>query len=145
MPALDGLNGFNITGLKLNLTVPAGEPNLHGYVYIPNTSALTIALVLNPFPLSYHSMLTVTKGNVTLSLATTVAGVVGNTTILDLTIKPGNNTVPMAANLDSAKALNSLDKDGFMEVLITGTSVVYNEQHITYYVSVLLWCLVSEE
>jgi hypothetical protein len=78
------------------------------------------------------------KGNVTLSLATKVSGVVGNATLLNLTITPGNNTFPMAATLDQAKALASTDANGFMDVSITGTSVIYNGQHITYYVSVPL-------
>lgn len=41
----------------------------------------------------------------------------------------------MTAVLDEAKALASTDQSGFMNVLIAGTSVVYNGQHITYYVS----------
>jgi hypothetical protein len=79
------------------------------------------------------------KGNVTLSLATKVSGVVGNATLLNLTITPGNNTFPMAATLDQAKALASTDANGFMDVSITGTSVIYNGQHITYYVSLPLY------
>lgn len=45
MSALNGLNGFNITDVKLNITARAGEPNLQGFAYIPNPSNLTVALV----------------------------------------------------------------------------------------------------
>lgn len=72
-------------------------------------------------------------GNVTLSLATATAGIVGNATILDLTIAPGNNTLPMTAIVDQTKVISSMDKDGFVNLLITGTSSIYNGQHITYY------------
>jgi hypothetical protein len=52
--ALNGLQGFNMTDAKINLTAAAGEPNLSGLAYIPNPSDLTIALVCsqalrNPF------------------------------------------------------------------------------------------------
>jgi hypothetical protein len=72
---------------------------------------------------------------VTLSLSTASQGVIGNATILNMTIVPGNNTLPMSAVVDQTKAINSMDSNGFIELLITGTSSVYNGQHITYYVS----------
>lgn len=114
--ALNGLAGFNVTGAKVNLTAPAGEPNLSGFAYIPNPSVITVAM-----------------GNVTLSLATASAGVVGNSTILNMTIAPGNNTLPMTAIIDQTKVISSMDSEGFVEMLITGTSSIYNGQHITYY------------
>ena len=77
------------------------------------------------------------QGNVTLSLETLKEGNVGNATILNLTIAPGNNTLPMSAVVDQTKVLSSMDSDGFVEMSITGTSSVYNGQHITYYVGSL--------
>jgi hypothetical protein len=74
------------------------------------------------------------KGNVTLSIATASAGVVGNSTITNLTIAPGNNSFPMTAIVDQDKVITSLDKNGMVEMLITGTSAVYNGQRIPYYV-----------
>jgi len=43
---LGGLAGFNVTGVKINLAAPAGEPNLSGFAFIPNPSLMTIAMVL---------------------------------------------------------------------------------------------------
>lgn len=43
--ALNGLAGFNVTGVKVNLTAAAGEPNLSGFAYIPNPSLITVAMV----------------------------------------------------------------------------------------------------
>jgi len=113
---LNGLAGFNVTGAKVNLSAPVGEPNLSGFAYIPNPSVLTVAM-----------------GNVTLSLETLKSGLVGNATILNLTIAPGNNSLPMTAVVDQTKVLSSMDSDGFVEMVITGTSSVYNGQHIPYY------------
>jgi hypothetical protein len=42
---LNGLAGFNVTGAKVNLSAPVGEPNLSGFAYIPNPSVLTVAMV----------------------------------------------------------------------------------------------------
>jgi hypothetical protein len=50
---LNGLAGFNVTNVKINLTAPAGSPNLAGYAYIPNPSVMTIAMVSTPPPLSF--------------------------------------------------------------------------------------------
>lgn len=79
------------------------------------------------------------QGNVTLSLATASQGIVGNATIENFTIVPGNNTLPMYAIVDQVKMLSSLNfTTGMVNLTITGTSAVYNGQHLTYYVSLAL-------
>lgn len=113
---LNGLKGFNVTGVTVNLTVPAGQPNLKGFAFIPNPSVMTIAM-----------------GNVTLSLSTAQAGIVGNSTVQDMTIRPGNNSLPMTAIVNQTALVSSLDKSGKVNLTITGTSSVYNGQHLTYY------------
>lgn len=114
--ALNGLAGFNVTNVKVNISAPAGVPNLQGYAYIPNPSVMTIAM-----------------GNVTMSLATSKAGIVGNSTILDMTLKPGNNTLKMTGMLNQTLITESLNKTGFVDLIITGQSAVYEGQHLTYY------------
>jgi len=113
---LNGLAGFNVTGAKVNFTAATGEPNFRGFAYIPNPSIITVAM-----------------GNVTLSLATTKTGILGNATILDMTIAPGNNTIPMTAFINQTQILSAMDAEGKVDLLITGTSSVYNGQHIVYY------------
>jgi len=113
---LNGLAGFNVTNVRVNVSAPAGVPNLHGFAYIPNPSVMTIAM-----------------GNVTLSLATAKAGIVGNSTIYDMTLKPGNNTLTMTGTLNQTLITESLNKTGFVDLIITGQSAVYNGQHLTYY------------
>jgi hypothetical protein len=43
--ALNGLQGFNTTDLRINITAPAGQPNLVGNAYIPNPSVMTVEMV----------------------------------------------------------------------------------------------------
>jgi hypothetical protein len=74
------------------------------------------------------------KGNVTFSLATADQGNVGNATINNMTLVPGNNTIPMTANIDQVKVAAARDAQGIVAMIITGTSSVYNGQHIPYYV-----------
>lgn len=114
--ALNGLAGFNVTGVKVNLTAAAGEPNLHGYAYVPNPSIITVAM-----------------GNVTLQLSTEKEGVVGTTTINDMTLVPGNNTLPMFGTVNQTALALSMNSSGFVTLSIIGNSSVYNGQHLTYY------------
>lgn len=111
--ALNGLAGFNVTNARINLT---STPNFFGDTYIPNPSVMTIAM-----------------GNVTLSLSTAAAGVVGNATINDMTLVPGNNTLPMTAVINATKVLDSMDTEGNVEMMITGTDAVYGGQELSYY------------
>ncbi|KAG0650168.1 hypothetical protein D0Z07_3339 [Hyphodiscus hymeniophilus] len=114
---LNGLAGFNVTGAKVNFTAATGTPNMKGFAYIPNPSVITVAL-----------------GNVTLSLATAKTGILGNATIQDMTVSPGNNTLPLTAFINQTQILSAMDPDsGLVDLIITGTSSVYNGQHIVYY------------
>lgn len=115
---LNGLKGFNVTNAKINISATVG-PNFSGMAVIPNPSNLTIAL-----------------GNVTLVLATAKEGVIGNSTIENMTLVPGTNSLPMTAIINEVAVLQSLDPTlgaGMVELLITGNESVYNGQHLTYY------------
>jgi hypothetical protein len=61
--------------------------------------------------------------------------VVGNATIPDMTLVPGNNTLPMTGIINQILVTASLDKAGMVDMQITGQSAVYNGEHLTYYVS----------
>jgi hypothetical protein len=134
---LNGLKGFNVTGVRLNSSAKAGEPNLKGFAYIPNPSVITVALVCTPSNLSSWKILIMSQGNVTLTLSTTKAGVVGNTTINDMTLVPGNNTLPMTGIVDQVLIASSLNSTGWVTLSIKGESAIYNGQHLTYYVRYL--------
>lgn len=113
---LNGLKGFNVTGARVNLAAASGQPNLAAFAYIPNPSVMTIAM-----------------GNVTLTVRTAKAGVVGETQVLNMTLKPGNNTLPMTGNLNQTALLASVNSTGFVDLLITGKEAIYNGEHLTYY------------
>ncbi|RDW87468.1 hypothetical protein BP5796_03162 [Coleophoma crateriformis] len=117
---LNRLAGFNVTSPKINLTATTGTPNFIGFAFIPNPSIMTFAM-----------------GNVTLSLATAQAGVLGNATVENMTLVPGNNSLPMTAIIDQLAVLGSMDKSGNVLLQITGTSAVYNGVHLTYYEAAL--------
>jgi hypothetical protein len=78
--------------------------------------------------------MTIVMGNVTLALST-AKGAVGNSTINDMTLVPGNNTLPMTGIMDQSIVLQSLNKTGFVELEIVGQSAVYHGEHLVYYVS----------
>jgi hypothetical protein len=99
---MNGLKGFNVTGVIINSTATPGEPNLKGFAYIPNPSVITVAL--------------------------------GNATINDMTLVPGNNTLPMSGIIDQTLIAASLNSSGFVTLSIAGQSAIYNGQHLTYYV-----------
>lgn len=114
--ALNGLQGFNVTGTRVNISAKTGEQNLKGYAYVPNPSIMTVAL-----------------GNVTLELSTEQAGVVGTTTINDMTLVPGNNTLPMFGTVNQTALLASTNSSGYVTLSIIGQSSIYNGVHLTYY------------
>jgi hypothetical protein len=60
---------------------------------------------------------------------------VGISTIENFTLKPGNNSLPLTAVMNQTAIISSLDASGKVNVSITGTSAVYNGEHLSYYVS----------
>lgn len=55
-----------------------------------------------------------------------------------MTIAPGNNTLPMTAFINQTLILSAMDSEGYVDLIITGTSSVYDGQHIPYYVRSLV-------
>lgn len=74
------------------------------------------------------------QGNVSLSLSTQAEGVIGNATILDMTLVPGNNSFPMTAAINQTLVLKSAI-NGMVNLSIIGTDSVYNGVQLPYYVS----------
>lgn len=110
------MKGFNVTNAKVNLTAPAGQPNLNAFAYIPNPSVLTVEM-----------------GNVTMQLSTQL-GVVGNSTINNMILKPGNNSLPLTGILDQLLVTKSLNATGWVTMSIVGQSAIYNGEHLPFYV-----------
>ena len=115
---LNHLAGFNVTSFSISLVPSPNGTNLIGEVLIPNPSVFTFAM-----------------GNVTMDLS--VAGQpIGTSTLRDLVLVPGDNTVPMASATNQTAVLELITgpyKDGLLPVDIAGNSSVYDGVHLTYY------------
>jgi hypothetical protein len=107
MAGLNKLNGFAITNFTILLKPEDDGSNLLGEVYIPNPSVMTLAM-----------------GDVVMNLS--VDGKpIGNSTISNLTLKPGNNTVPMRSITDQGTVITMITTkytNGILPVDITGVS-----------------------
>lgn len=63
---------------------------------------------------------------------------VGTLSLENVSLVPGNNTMPFTANLDLSKFLAGLNvTSGTIDVVFSGNSTIYNGRHVTYYVCTL--------
>jgi len=116
---LNGLKGFNVTDIKIDIgNTLLLVPNMNGTAYIPNPSNITAEL-----------------GNVTLSL-NAASGKIGQTLINDMIIRPGDNYLPLVGIMNQTLVLANT-VNGFINLTIVGTDVVYNGKHIPYYETAL--------
>jgi hypothetical protein len=117
-PGFNNLNGLNITCFHLNNNAGPGEPNINGTVFIPNPTIITVAM-----------------GNVTFN--NYVNGTyIGNSTIQNFVLKPGNNSYFMTGYADALEVFGLVTSDyknGILPLTITGNSSIYNGEHLTYY------------
>lgn len=120
MKGLNKLTGFGIPEFHI-MVEPVDGRNMNGTVYIPNPSVMTINM-----------------GNVTLDLS--VDGQLMGYSYLDnLTLKPGNNTIPMFSNVNQTDIINLITassspyKNGIVPFTISGNSSVYNGQELPYF------------
>lgn len=58
---------------------------------------------------------------------------IGQSFLDDLTLHPGNNTVPMTAKVDKLAVVNRLPGDGILPVQITGNSSVFHGRELSYF------------
>lgn len=58
---------------------------------------------------------------------------IGQSFMKDLTLHPGNNTVPMTSKVDKMAVLKILPLDGMLRVGIRGNSSVYHGQELEYF------------
>ncbi|KAI4136607.1 MAG: hypothetical protein LQ341_005529 [Variospora aurantia] len=118
MKGLNGLAGFDVTSFSIKLLPEPDGANMIGTVYIPNPSVLTI-----------------TMGNVTFNNYVENE-FIGTSTLSDLVLKPGNNTLPMRSTVNQTLVIQKVTAtyvDGMLPVDIVGNSSVYNGQHLEYF------------
>ncbi|KAF7627403.1 hypothetical protein AFLA_002784 [Aspergillus flavus NRRL3357] len=129
---LNGLNmlkGFSIDNAGVVLPPEADGSNLLGQATLPNYSVVTFAL-----------------GNVTLDLKIDDI-ILGNGTINNVLLKPGNNSVPLRAVVDIPNAIKNIApilaaetnalSQGNVMISASGQSTIYEGEHIPYFEKVL--------
>ncbi|QRD87036.1 hypothetical protein F9C07_2059793 [Aspergillus flavus] len=126
---LNMLKGFSIDNAGVVLPPEADGSNLLGQATLPNYSVVTFAL-----------------GNVTLDLKIDDI-ILGNGTINNVLLKPGNNSVPLRAVVDIPNAIKNIApilaaetnalSQGNVMISASGQSTIYEGEHIPYFEKVL--------
>lgn len=119
---MNGLKGFKITTFNISLQPAFDGSNIRGTVFIPNPSVLTITL-----------------GDILLDLAVNKTPI-GNSTLKNVVLKPGNNYINMTGISDQTTVLGLLTskyKNGILPVTITGKSSTYRGQELPYFSAAL--------
>lgn len=126
--ALDKFAGFSITDTSLVPTQSDGT-NLVGNVTLPNPSILTLEIGT--------IVLDVKSGDL----------VIGNATVENLTLKPGNHANPLTGVLDLGVILKNIGtvlkdqassiKNGNLSLTSITREVTYNGTHVPYYSEVM--------
>lgn len=110
---------MNVTSFHLQTSSGPFNSNANGTVLIPNPTVISL-----------------TMGNVTLTMS--VEGtVIGNATIADLFLTPGNSTLPLFATVNTTAVVGLLARPeydcGILPVEIAGNQSIYNGQELTYF------------
>ncbi|KAL4955344.1 hypothetical protein BDW69DRAFT_121086 [Aspergillus filifer] len=122
---LNKFEGFSITDPKLLLTPNENGSNLVANATLPNPSVMTLQIGT--------TLLDLKSDNYTL----------GNATLDDLILYPGNNTVPVNGNIDLDYLIDNLGgilatqgdalSKGFLRLEAIGRSVEWNGEEVPYY------------
>ncbi|KUI56279.1 hypothetical protein VP1G_03622 [Cytospora mali] len=129
LAGLDQLSGMRIDSINLVKAEENNGNSFQGTFILPNYSPLSIGL-----------------GNLTLNIWTGEV-LIGNASVTDVYLKPGNNTIPFTGQIFLEEVMmNSVDiipsqkpslAKGYLELGISGNSTTVNGEHITYIEDVL--------
>ncbi|KAJ5626275.1 hypothetical protein N7510_002584 [Penicillium lagena] len=124
-PTLNKFEGFTISDSALLLKPKADGTNLIGNAMLPNPSVLTLQI-----------------GTIVLDIYSGDL-IIGNATLTDVELKPGNNTFPLNGVLDLSTVLGHLSevlksqaaalKNGTLALKTITRSVVWNGTEVPYY------------
>ena len=109
-----------MTDFSIKLAADPDGTNMVGTVLIPNPTVLTLSMGNVTFNNYIHGTKTL----------------IGNSTLSNLVLKPGNNTMPMKSIVDQALVITQLTtnfKNGMLPIDIVGLSAVYEGQHLPYF------------
>ncbi|KAJ5920988.1 hypothetical protein N7466_009314 [Penicillium verhagenii] len=128
-PTLNQFSGFGISDATLVLPAESDGTNLIGNATLPNPSVISLEV-----------------GTLTMDVK---AGdlVIGNATLTDVTLVPGDNTFPLRGILDISTVIKNLAtvlkaeasaiKSGNLSINAVATSVVWNGTLVPYYTDIL--------
>ncbi|KAI1611814.1 hypothetical protein EDD37DRAFT_465490 [Exophiala viscosa] len=118
LKGMNGLKGFNVTDFELLTTAQPDGSNANGTVFMPNPSMTTYEM-----------------GNLTMDMYTDGV-LIGNSTLHNVVLKPGNNTLPFRALTNQTAVVTLLFnkyKCGVFPVDIVTKRTSYNGQDLPYY------------
>lgn len=119
---LNGLKGFALTDFTIITETLKNGTNANGTVFIPNPSVATYDM-----------------GNLTMNMFVN-GTLVGNSTIKNMIIRPGNNTFGMYATTNQTAVVNLLFTDykcGIFPIDIVTRNITYDGQALPYYENAL--------
>ncbi|RAH40654.1 DUF3712 domain-containing protein [Aspergillus brunneoviolaceus CBS 621.78] len=127
--ALNSFKGFSISDPQLLLRAHDDGTNLLANATLPNPSAMTLEI-----------------GTTTLNLYSNTL-LVGNVTLDNLTLTPGNHSTPVRGVFDLGKVITNLGrvlrdqraaiKRGYLDLTTVGTDVTYDGVQVPYYTEVM--------
>jgi len=115
---MNGLKGFKVLDFSVSLLPAADGSDVRGQVYLPNPTNISVEM-----------------GEVTLNLYVGDQ-YIGNNTIPDLTLIPGNNVFNFTGVSEQTTVINLITQNytnGILPVTIIGNSSIVNGQHIPYF------------
>ncbi|KAJ5657896.1 uncharacterized protein N7484_001545 [Penicillium longicatenatum] len=128
-PTLNKFNGFSIADATLILPAESDGTNLIGNATLPNPSVITLEVGVITMDIK--------AGDLT----------IGNTTLSDVTLVPGENVFPLRGTLDLKTVIKNLAavlkaeasaiKNGNLSINAVATSVVWNGTLVPYYTDIL--------
>ncbi|PYH78351.1 hypothetical protein BO82DRAFT_342919 [Aspergillus uvarum CBS 121591] len=126
---LNSFEGFSISDPQLLLSARDDGTNLLANATLPNPSAMTLEI-----------------GTTTLNLYSNTL-LVGNVTLDNLTLTPGNHSTPVCGVFDLGKVIANLGrvlrdqrdaiKRGYLDLTTVGTDVTYEGVQVPYYTDVM--------
>lgn len=141
--ALKNFDGTAVVDSNVNLTADADGNNFFGTTVIPNRSMITFEIVriLPPSIPSCSHMFLLTdneKGNLTFTNFMVNEFNVGTVFVDNVTIKPGNNSFPLRANISQTPVLQTIQERPYCETGIIpfelqGQNVLNHGQRLAYY------------
>jgi Protein of unknown function (DUF3712) len=117
---LNGFNGLRVTDVNLTMSTFSDGSNMHGNLIIPNPSVMTLTI-----------------GDMVQDLFAD-GKPIGNTTIKDVVLKPGDNSFPVMSSTDQAAVIQLIGPGkrfptGVLEIEARTREISYQNKSLPYF------------